>query len=114
MPIPAKEALIVDPVPAAEAKTYDSLWAHRIIIGMPDPISGIVRIDFSHYDATSGSVTPSDSAASENISIEDLPTAISEVPEVAAAMAAIITAIPALRTWQNDSETPAAEEGSDE
>lgn len=100
MPIPAKEALLVDSVPATEAKTYDSLWAHRIIIGMPDPTSGIVRIDFSHYDAESGDVARGKGSESEGIQIDDLPKAVAEVPEVAAAMAAIIAAIPALRTWQ--------------
>lgn len=103
MPIPAKETLQIDPVPATEAKTYDSLWAHRIIIGMPSPTSGIVRIDFSHYDAESGDVQHSESSESESISVKDLPTAILEVPEVAAAMSAIIAAIPALRTWQEGS-----------
>lgn len=109
MPIPAKEPLQVEPVPATEAQTYDSLWAHRIIIGMPDATSGMVRIDFSHYDAETGDVTPSDSAASENISIEDLPAAIAEVPEVEAAMAAIITAIAALQAWQDAKDLPAEE-----
>lgn len=100
MPIQAKKPLQVDPVPAKEAKTYDSLWAHRVIIGMPNPTSGAVRIDFSHYDAESGDVARGKGSESEGIQIDDLPKAVAEVPEVAAAMAAIIAAIPALRTWQ--------------
>lgn len=101
MPIPAKKSLQIDPVPAKASKSYDSLWASKIYIGMSNPTSGYVRVGFNHYDGASGAVAPDNAASeTEDLRVDDLPTAIAEVPEVAAAVDAIIAAIPALRTWQ--------------
>lgn len=100
MPISADNPLVIDPKPAVKSRTLEYLWATRIILSMPDANTGIARVNFGHYDPTTGDVVQSQDQG-EELYIEDLPLAVSEVPEAAAAMTAIIEAIPALRNWQN-------------
>ncbi len=76
---------------------------------MPDASSGIARINFGHYDPATGEVVQGGDTGGdtgEELYIRDLPAAVTEVPEAAAAMEAIIAAIPALRDWQNAKNQP--------
>jgi hypothetical protein len=105
MPISADTPLVIDPKPAVKSRTLEHLWASKIILSMPDASSGIARVNFGYYDPATGEVVHRQDL-DEELYIDDLPSAVSEVPEAAAAMAAIIEAIPALREWQQAKDQP--------
>lgn len=107
MPITASEPLVIDPVEAQPGRLISSLWANRIVIVMPDASSGFCNISLRAYDETTGEVIAAGDET-ESLRVRDLPLAIAEVPEAAAALTAILAAIPALRTWQESRDAPAA------
>ena len=110
-PIPRGEPFVV---PAKPEETFDSVWLRSINIFVPntaeaDPSQGSVNIEMLPYDGDSKKVLIT--ADNEGVEYINIPNRvnerkpfwqmISEVPEAAAAMDAIIAAIPAIREWAN-------------
>ena len=110
-PIPRGEPFVV---PAKPEETFDSVWLRSINIFVPntaeaDPSQGSVNIEMLPYDGDSKKVLVT--ADNEGVEYINVPSRvndrkpfwqmISEVPEAAAAMDAIIAAIPAIREWAN-------------
>lgn len=108
-PIPRDEPFVV---PATPEQTYDSVWLRSINIYAPNtseaaPTEGSINIEMLPYDGENGKVLVT--ADNEGVEYVNVPNrvngrkpfwqCIDEVPEVKAAMDAIIAAIPALRTW---------------
>jgi hypothetical protein len=114
MPIPAPTPLALDEVPATAAKTYPDLWLDKIVIGMPTQTEGFAQIQTRYYDGATGEILTGEQGDAGMIFIRDLPAAIAAVPEVAAAMGAIIAAIEPLRTWQDAQNAPVEEPAPEE
>ncbi len=110
-PIPRDEPFVV---PASPEETFDSVWLRSINIYVPntaevDPTQGSINVEMVPYDSDNEKVLVT--ANNEGVEHLNVPNringrkpfwqAINEVPEVAAAMDAIIAAIPALRVWAN-------------
>jgi hypothetical protein len=96
MPIPNPNPIYIPPSPGEE---FNSLWLSTIYINTQNSQSGFVNICTLPYDELN------DRIASEkymsNISTERLWDAVREVPEVAAAMDAILNAYVPLQQWIN-------------
>ena len=101
MPIASDKTLEIPAVTAKKKKVLNNLWLNKIVISMPTATEGIARIQGSYFDSTTGEIIKSDEddSKSETIYIKDLPKCISEVPDVALAMGALLKAVPAARTW---------------
>lgn len=110
-PVPRDEPFVV---PASPEEIYDSIWVRSINIYSPntsedDPEGGSISIEMLPYDGSEEKVLIS--ADNEGVEYINVPSRINgrkpfwscidEVPEVKAAMDAILAAIPALRTWAN-------------
>lgn len=87
-----------DPVvePAVAAKTYDAVWVRTLQVVTPHYGEGTIYIETAPMVSGTGEVHPTD--ASE-IRCEQLWAAAAAVPEVAAALAAILAAYGPLKTW---------------
>ena len=110
-PVPREEPFVV---PASAEETFDSVWIKSINIFSPNtaevsPTEGNINIEMLPYDAENKKVlvTP-DLEGATYINVPNRANgrktfwqAVDEVPEVKAAMDAILVAIPALRTWAN-------------
>jgi|DEB0MinimDraft_10_1074344.scaffolds.fasta_scaffold226597_2 hypothetical protein len=81
--------------PARPAKTYGDLWIRSIVIRTPDDGTGSVKLETLAYDYASAEFGPN----AESITTDKLWQATQEVPEVAAALTAILAAVEPLRTW---------------
>ena len=115
-PVPREEPFVV---PASAEETFDSVWIKSINIFSPNtaevsPTEGNINIEMLPYDAENKKVlvTP-DLEGATYINVPNRANgrktfwqAVDEVPEVKAAMDAILTAIPALRTWANTPPPP--------
>ena len=110
-PVPREEPFVV---PASAEETFDSVWIKSINIFSPNtsevaPTEGNINIQMLPYDAENKKVLVSpDNEGATYIHVPNKVNgrktfwqAIDEVPEVKAAMDAILAAIPALRTWAN-------------
>lgn len=110
-PIPRDEPFVV---PAQSEETFDSVWLRNINIYVPntaeaEPTQGSINIEMLPYDAENTKVlTTADNEGAEYINVPSRINGrkpfwqmIQEVPEAAAAMDAIIAAIPAIREWAN-------------
>ena len=115
-PIPRNEPFVV---PASPEETFDSVWLRSINIYSPNtalenPTEGSMSIEMLPYDAENEKVLVT--ADNEGVEYLNIPSrengrkpfwqAVDEVPEVAAAMDAIIAAIPALTVWANTPPEP--------
>ena len=115
-PVPRDEPFIV---PASPEETYDSVWIRSINIYAPntaaeDPTGGSLSLEMLPYDGTNEKVLIT--ANNEGVEYLNVPSrengrkpfwsCVDEVPEVKAAMDAILAAIPALQTWVNTPEPP--------
>ena len=115
-PVPREEPFVV---PASAEETFDSVWIKSINIFSPNtaevsPTEGNINIEMLPYDAENKKVlvTP-DLEGATYINVPNRANgrktfwqAVDEVPEVKAAMDAILAAIPALRTWANTPPPP--------
>ena len=82
--------------PAVAAKVYDRLHVYTLAAIQPDQNSGSITVEL--LPATdSGELASGDKV--QRISVPLYP-AINEVPELAAAFAAVLAAIPAVLAWQ--------------
>ena len=108
-PIPRNEPFVV---PASPEEIFDSVWLRSINIYSPNtaseaPTEGSINIEMLPYDSEEQKVLVT--ADNEGVEYINIPSrvngrkpfwqCIDEVPEVAAAMDAIIAAITALREW---------------
>jgi len=97
MPIPADNPLVIPAKPASPGQTLAYLWIKNITIRMPSATSGRANLIFEYYDPDTGDIV--DTGNDQQLRIGDLPKAIAEVPEAAAAMTAIIAAVEPLQAW---------------
>ena len=115
-PIPRDEPFVV---PARPEETFDSVWLRSINIYAPntsteDPNGGSLNVEMLPYDGSNEKVLVT--ADNEGVEYINVPSRVNgrkpfwqcvdEVPEVKAAMDAIIAAIPALRTWADTPPPP--------
>ena len=82
--------------PAVAAKVYDRLHVYSLSAIQPTADSGSITVELLPATAD-GELTTGDNV--QRISVPLYP-AINEVPELAAAFAAVLSAIPAVITWQ--------------
>jgi hypothetical protein len=115
-PIPRDEPFVV---PASPEETFDSVWLRSINIYAPNtsteaPTEGSLNIEMLPYDGSNEKVLVT--ADNEGVEYINVPSRVNgrkpfwqcvdEVPEVKAAMDAIIAAVPALRTWADTPPPP--------
>lgn len=115
-PIPRDEPFVV---PATPEQTFDSVWLRSINIYAPNtsteaPTQGSLSVEMLPYDGSDKEVLVT--ADNEGVEYINVPArtngrksfwqCVNEVPEVKAAMDAIIAAIPALRTWADTPPPP--------
>jgi hypothetical protein len=100
--------------PAVEEKSFNSVWVRNINIHCPQ-LNGVgntqggISMELVPYDDTSGAEVIHITSDNEGVEYLNIPNringrksfweAIEEVPEVAAAMNAIIAAVEPLKTW---------------
>jgi hypothetical protein len=125
-------------VPAVSEKSFDSVWVRNINIHCPQLNAegndqGNINIELVPYDATEGSESIHFTVDNEGVEYINIPNrtngrktfweCVNEVPEVAAAMEAIVAAVGPLKTWAETApvveaapaeEAPAEEEVSEE
>ncbi len=110
-PIPRNEPFVV---PATPKETFDSVWLRNINIFAPEinasgSNQGSISVEMLPYDPNNDKIwSTADNQGVEYLNIpcringrKTFWDCVNEVPEVATAMDAIISAIPALRTWAN-------------
>lgn len=101
-------------VPAVAEQSFDSVWVRSINIHAPQlneegNTQGSISLELVPYDATVGSEKIHITADNEGVEYLNVPNrangrksfwdAVNEVPEVAAAMQAIVAAVGPLKTW---------------
>ncbi|TXH54398.1 MAG: hypothetical protein E6Q97_11045 [Desulfurellales bacterium] len=91
--IPLPQAVDVEEVPA---KTYGHVWTTRVDIHAPHYGVGDIYLEMAPMVVGTGEVHPS---IRTEIRTDKLWEAAESVPEVAAAMGAILSAIGPLQTW---------------
>ena len=115
-------------VPAVWEKSFDSVWVRNINIHCPQlnaegSNEGNINIELMPYDATEGSEAIHFTIDNEGVEYINVPNrangrktfweCVNEVPEVAAAMEAIVAAVGPLKTWAETApvvEEPVVEE----
>ena len=115
-------------VPAVAEKSFDSVWVRNINIHCPQLNAegnneGNINIELIPYDATEGSEAIHFTIDNEGVEYINVPNrangrktfweCVNEVPEVAAAMEAIVAAVGPLKTWAETApvvEEPVVEE----
>ena len=110
-PVPRDEPFVI---PASPEETFDSVWLRSINIYAPntaeaDPTGGSLSIEMLPYEGSDKKVLIT--ADNEGVEYINVPgrvngrkpfwSCVDEVPEVKAAMDAILAAIPALQVWVN-------------
>jgi hypothetical protein len=101
MPIPNPNPVITPPIPAQD---FEDLWLYNISIHSPSVSSGLISVETLPYNSEAQQIGPSKYMVP--IYTDQLWKAVSEVPEVAAAMNAIFAAIEPLRAWCELQNTP--------
>jgi len=94
MPIIPDQPIVV---PAVPAETYTEQWIYNLVVHSPAINSGRVQIQLLPFDPTVPKIGPGELL--ENIETDRLWDAVAEVPEVAAAMQAVLAAVGPLRAW---------------
>lgn len=81
--------------PAVAAKVYDKLHLYSLVAMHPDQNSGSITVELLP------STSAGELASGDNVQRLSVPLypALNEVPELAAAFAAVIAAIPATQAW---------------
>ena len=97
MPIPAETPLVVPQIPAVPERVFPSSWVSSLVVNAQSPTTGTARFDLLPFNETTGEILI---GAEPEIIVVDLWQACSEIPEVAAAMAAVLAAVAPLRAWQ--------------
>ena len=94
MPIIPDQPIVVPPVPG---ETYTEQWIYNLVVHSPAINSGRVQIQLLPFDPVAPKIGPGELL--ENIESDRLWDAVAEVPEVAAAMQAVLDAVGPLRAW---------------
>jgi hypothetical protein len=94
MPIIPDQPIVVPPVPG---ETYTEQWIYNLVVHSPAINSGRVQIQLLPFDPVAPKIGPGELL--ENIESDKLWDAVAEVPEVAAAMQAVLDAVEPLRAW---------------
>jgi hypothetical protein len=94
MPIIPEQPIVVPPVPG---ETFTEQWIYNLVVHSPAINSGRVQIQLLPFDPVAPKIGPGDLL--ENIESDKLWDAVAEVPEVAAAMQAVLDAVEPLRVW---------------
>jgi hypothetical protein len=94
MPIIPDQPIVVPPVPG---ETYTEQWIYNLVVHSPAINSGRVQIQLLPFDPVAPKIGPGELL--ENIETDRLWDAVAEVPEVAAAMQAVLAAVEPLRAW---------------
>jgi hypothetical protein len=94
MPIIPDQPIVVPPVPG---ETYTEQWIYNLVVHSPAINSGRVQIQLLPFDPVAPKIGPGELL--ENIETDRLWDAVAEVPEVAAAMQAVLDAVGPLRDW---------------
>jgi hypothetical protein len=97
-------------VPARDEKTFDSLWISQLMIRTLPPTDqtggGLVTIEYVPMSSQTFEILEQTNV----ISTDMLMQAVSQVPEVAQAMGAILLAINPLKEWIQEIQNPTVEE----
>ncbi len=94
MPITPEQPIVVPPTGGI---TFDHQWVYNLVVHAPATDSGRVLIELLPFDQSTGTIGPA--SLLETIQTDKLWAATQEVPEVAAAMQAVIDCIVPLRDW---------------
>lgn len=109
MPIPAKNPIQLNPIPA---KVLDILWIYNLSIHCPSTSNGTVKIACLPMSSATGELGPIN--LMQMVQTDDLFSAVNEVPEVAAAFQAVINAVAPLQAWINAKNSPLTPEPTPE
>ena len=80
-------------IPASEQKTFPHLWVSRIIMDTPSPTEGRVLIELKPYNAETKEIFDK----TERINIQDFWAKAAQIPEIPAAIEAILAAVNAIK-----------------
>ena len=94
MPIVNPNPVIVPPTPEV---VYPHIWLYNIMIHAPTTNTGRITVETLPYNGDTQSIACGKYV--QSIRTSDLWKAVAEVPEVAAAMQAIIDAVVPLKNW---------------
>lgn len=100
MPISNPNPLVI---PSTLEQSFSDLWLYNIIIHAPSATSGRVCIETLPYNGDTQEIGSGQYMVP--IQTDQLWKAADEVPEVAAAMAAIFAAVEPLRAWIDTNNT---------
>ena len=94
MPITPDQPIVVPPT---SGETYTEQWIYNLVVHSPAINSGRVQIQLLPFDPLAPKIGPGDLL--ENIETDRLWDAVYAVPEVAAAMQAVLDAVGPLKAW---------------
>ena len=101
MPITPEQPIVVPPQAGI---TFDQQWIYNLVVHSPTVDSGRVLIELLPFDPATQTI--GSSALLEIVQTDQLWQAAAEVPEVAAAMQAVIDCIGPLREWIKTQSAP--------
>ena len=101
MNIPSPNPIVF---PAVPEKTYPHLWIKRLLLESSNVGVGKMEAEFLPYNANTREIGPS--MFDTRFSTTDLWDAINEVPEVAAAYAAILDSVAPMIAWLEQRNQP--------
>ena len=108
MPIKAPEPKVVAPT---ESKTYPDIWFPTWVFNKSNPADpGWLRINKRYHDAETGEVLEGDEGDAGRIHHDSLDDILANVPEAAAAYAALLAAVEPIETYLAAQEEPPVEE----
>jgi hypothetical protein len=84
-------------IPATPARTLPHIWLYNIIAHVPSATSGMIRLETLPCDMDTGEIANGDHMVA--LQTDKLWEAVEQVPEVAAAMQAILAAVAPLYAW---------------
>ena len=94
MPIINPNPVVIPPTPEV---TYPHIWLYNVMIHAPSIDTGRITVEALPYNADTQSIASGDYV--QRMETDQLWKAVAEVPEVAAAMQAIIDAVVPLKNW---------------
>jgi hypothetical protein len=94
MNIPSPTPLVF---PATPEVVFSSLWIKRLLLESNAVDQGKMEAEFLPYNADTKQIAPDNFV--QKMSTDDLWTAINEVPEIAAAYAAILDSVAPMMAW---------------
>ena len=84
-------------IPAVEQKTFDAQWIYNLVVHAPTLTTGRVAVELLPYNSQTHELGPGEFI--ESFTTDKLWQAVAEVPEMAVALGAIISAVPAMKNW---------------